>query len=1051
MAHLKYKSNEACQALWDSDNKLPVYRSLGKRPHESDDEGATEETAYNSQQLPRGSVVDQLEYAPTMHQNARNVQNDFARITDDCVMGSGEWDDGDDMLMFDNDDGIEEVAEEEKEGNGDDAEEMSVDTEILEDFKEYCAWAAQNTGPLSLELEAGIQLMALLIKQRAPLNLYNKIFKWHVNNLKATTHTPKNKLLTELKKRYNMTNKGPKVIRNFELPYSGSIIDLVVQDFKQQVQSLLSDPRFTDDDYLFFDDDPFASPPNAFTTIGDINTGRAYRKTYEKLITKPGKQVLLPILFYMDGAITGMYDHLPIEALKFTIGILNAKARDRFEAWKTIGYVTQFLKEDTTAKDIIREEAGMDADCYLSDPASDSEEEEDDDETARTGTATRQSRLEDELESEEEEEEEDGDSVAEPTIASCSAQDLHAMLNQMLASYREVESGFKWDMHYKGKTHQIEFIPFVLCIKGDTKEHDNHCGKYQSRGKGVSNLCRYCDIKNDDTDEPYKTFTMKTQARIEKLVDEEDFDGLKNISQQHLENCWYTVKFGRHNEQGVHGACPLELLHWLNINKYKYLRSMFFAQTGKDTLLARKMNVLAKTMGYLFKRQSDRDKARTDFTAKGVKKGKLMGHEMTGLIIVLAAVLRSTKGRETLLTESRGKQKEHFGVAHLVKDWALLLETMLQMEAWLKQDELRVYDVRRFGTKIKEVMALEKRIGDRQEGMGFRTFNFHAAVHISDDMLNFGVPANVNTLSNEMHHKPSKTAAIHTQRRAKTFNAQCANNLHDMDVVAYGLEEVNHGNCVWEYYYDVTEESTENNAQDDEENTQSQEDPEDNDAVEVQNSGVRTKFFYSEPEEKYVYTVHSRMKKKHRFQLGQELEDFLATVADELGDDVKHLPLFTVHKRENQIFRGSPYYLGKPWRDWVMVNWGGRRGRELILPAQIWMFLDLEDIPDGLAHPPGTYAIVESAEKNTDEEEQGLSDIFVPFTKETDVEDGDGAVKRKFYLVDVESFAYPCIMIPDVGNDDEAAWLRMKPKSNWIEDFVAWLRDEHTKELGGTR
>ena len=468
---------------------------------------------------------------------------------------------------------------------------------------------------------------------------------------------------------------------------------------------------------------------------------------------------------------------------------------------------------------------------------------------------------------------------------------------------------------------------------------------------------------------------------------------------------------------------------------------MFFAQTGKDSLLSKKINTLAKMMGHLYKRQSDRDIARTDFTAKGVKKGKLMGHEMSGLIIVIVSVLRSTKGRTTLLTESRGNQKGYFGQHWLVRDWVLLLETMLQMEAWLKQDELRVFDVRRLGTKVKEIMALEKRIGDRQEGMGHRTFNFHAAVHISDDILNFGVPANVNTMSNESHHKPSKTAALHTQRRAKTFNLQCATNRHHMDVIDYGMEEVHNGNCVWEHYY-------ENVANHPEEITQDPEEPEDDDTVKVKNSGVLTKFYFSEAEEKHTYKAFTQMKKKHRFVLGPELVAFLAEVKDELGEDIKALQLFTEHKREGQIFRGSPYYLGKPWRDWVMVNWGGPRGRELILPAQIWMFVDLSGIPEGLSYEPGTYAVIESAEEDKDETEQGLSEMFVPYTKETDGEDDDGDVKRKFYLVDVESFVEPTTVIPDVGNENSAAYLRLRPKSEWIEQFVTWLRDEHNKELG---
>ncbi len=78
------------------------------------------------------------------------------------------------------------------------------------------------------------------------------------------------------------------------------------------------------------------------------------RETYKQLIKDPTKQVLLPIIFYMDGAVTGQFDNLPIESLKFTLGIYNATARARKYAWRELGYVTNFLEEDTQGRDEIR-------------------------------------------------------------------------------------------------------------------------------------------------------------------------------------------------------------------------------------------------------------------------------------------------------------------------------------------------------------------------------------------------------------------------------------------------------------------------------------------------------------------------------------------------------------------------------------------------------------------------------------------------------------------------------------------------------------------------
>jgi hypothetical protein len=59
---------------------------------------------------------------------------------------------------------------------------------------------------------------------------------------------------------------------------------------------------------------------------------------------------------------------------------------------------------------------------------------------------------------------------------------------------------------------------------------------------------------------------------VKKLVDVEDFAGLRAISQQYIENAMYHICFGLHNGRGIHGATPLELLHaiWKTYQKFCY-------------------------------------------------------------------------------------------------------------------------------------------------------------------------------------------------------------------------------------------------------------------------------------------------------------------------------------------------------------------------------------------------------------------------------------------------------------------------------------------------
>ena len=217
-----------------------------------------------------------------------------------------------------------------------------------------------------------------------------------------------------------MENNQPKILKQLMLPHSKSRIDLVIHDAKFQIQALLTDPRIRDEDYLFFDGNPLSPPPDELDYVGDINTGRCYRETYKKLIKDPTTQVLLPMIFYMDSAVTGNIDAMPIEALKFTLGIFNQQTRDKAYAYRPVGYVTRFLHEKTQAEDILLNAAHIDAKQYVKQSilAGNSLNFDDDDQELA------------EMDVEEEE-------IA--ATSSCAGQDLHFMMGKMLEPYKKLQ------------------------------------------------------------------------------------------------------------------------------------------------------------------------------------------------------------------------------------------------------------------------------------------------------------------------------------------------------------------------------------------------------------------------------------------------------------------------------------------------------------------------------------------------------------------------------------------------------------------------------------
>ena len=284
---------------------------------------------------------------------------------------------------------------------------------------------------------------------------------------------------------------------------------------------------------MFFDNDPLAEPPEKLIFLGDLNTGDAYLETYRKLITKPN-QVLLPVPLYIDGAVTGQFSDLPITALKMSLGIHNRVARDKDYAWRVLGFVPAVQKDTARGKRIFQDTGHLEAEDVV---IMEEEGEE------QQGTVTDQ------------EGNQNNDAVK--------AQDFHTILATILESFVKLQqTGFMWDLVYNGKMYRnIEFIPFVPFVKCDTEEADLLCGKYLVRSRHVKHVCRYCHCPMAEADNPRAKYPMKTQIGIEKLINRGDLVGLQQISQHYMRNAWCRVRFHSANSAGIHGACPSEKLH----------------------------------------------------------------------------------------------------------------------------------------------------------------------------------------------------------------------------------------------------------------------------------------------------------------------------------------------------------------------------------------------------------------------------------------------------------------------------------------------------------
>lgn len=886
------------------------------------------------------------------------------------------------------------------------------DTTIRDQFREYVAYAKQHFTNFSAQEVLTIRLLHLMKDKHTPNNAFEPLMLWHLQaSNKLREHQTlkdypqfigRKTMIKRLINRYNFENKMPaqKVVK---LPVSGTIVKVTCHDTKASIQRLLTDPRINPKDYLFWDGIPTNPPPENLDYIKDLNTGQAYLQTHAILITKEGQQ-LLPIIIYTDGTAVSHFHNMEIIQVKIALGIFTREARIQPHCWVPLGYIEKVHEQGGRGRAILEEANHLET----------------------------QDQPESDMDSEVE-------ILVTEGVGDKNDQDFHAMMAVILEDLVELqEHGLLWDHHDQvtGIRYQdVHYLPFVPFLRVDGKEADLCCAKYSQRSS-AQQICRKCHIPLQNADDHMARYRLKTVDEIKKLIDRADLPGLQKLSQTYLRNAFYGVRFSLGNKQGIHGACPSELLHAFLLGTFKYLRDIFFEFIGSTSEGARLINALAKIYGKLFSRQSDRTMPGTAFS-KGIQQGKLMAKDYRGVLLIMLAIVRSTKGRNILKKNKIFKDAEETAL----DDWILLIELMLEWESYLNEPLMYVKHVKRLERKHRYIMYVMRKVAQRTKGMGLKLLKFHTILHIWEDIIQFGVPLEYDTSANESMHKPAKQASKLTQRAADTFNFQTAQRLCEFDLLDLAIEEIENGRRLWDYF------STFGPDSDSDTETQTQK-------PKSSTGETQIKVFWDK-KKRPGFELLTRSGNKDRTQWNTDLLHFLLGLQDliQTWDGNNSLQIFTCHRRDGQIFRGHPNYRGKgSWRDWVWVDWGPGYGR---LPCHIWCFIVLDGCPSGrnraeyggIPLSDGTYAVVESTSLEDRNEEVGKSDLMLPVLKDVTLDEKKKeVVGRHFYLADTEAFADPCCTIPDIGGPPNRYFV-VKPRSQWPKLFVAWIQDEHNLDV----
>eukprot|EP00536_Pseudo-nitzschia_multiseries_P017808 jgi/Psemu1/315033/fgenesh1_kg.1829_\ len=214
-----------------------------------------------------------------------------------------------------------------------------------------------------------------------------------------------------------------------------------VRSFKDAIYSLLSDQQLMIEENLSFPDystplSPDNNPElNPHSVISELHHGSWWKSSWKEICNPNSQEILVPIIFYMDGISLDAHGRLTLTPLNMTLSIFNVETRSRPEAWTTI--------------------------YFHPDPEWES---------------TRHSR---------------------PANSKEKIQNLHNGLEVAFRSFKAAcneDGGIEWNyLPYANKQWKVKMKFAIAYVIGDTELHDKLCGKYGSFNKGVMRMCRHCN------------------------------------------------------------------------------------------------------------------------------------------------------------------------------------------------------------------------------------------------------------------------------------------------------------------------------------------------------------------------------------------------------------------------------------------------------------------------------------------------------------------------------------------------------------------------------
>ena len=347
-----------------------------------------------------------------------------------------------------------------------------------------------------------------------------------------------------------------------------------------------------------------------------------------------------------------------------------------------------------------------------------------------------------------------------------------------------------------GVSRRVNVKVPILYFMNDAKEGDMLCGRVAGHHHGTKQHCRVCNVLFVDMLDFEANCTMMLPAAIEALIDNEDQEALKELSQYCIKSCFRGFEFCNPTH-GIFGAQPGDMLHMLNLGAVKEVaRLMLDCLTPSEKVT---LDGMGRTFNNRLRQTHRRNFPTTDFSRGITNTKQKTAEEYIGLLFVLCALMNNGDAWNLI---HHALERSKLDIANILQ----LFECMLCFERWCKLAE---YWTKQRATEEEQTAKNAIRLFlhllvdtlPRGEGNGWALSKIHELLHVPMFITWLGAPMNYHTGACEHNHKylakrPGRRAA----KNHKTFIKSVARNIVDSHVIGVFMDLLNkHDNVLVNY------------------------------------------------------------------------------------------------------------------------------------------------------------------------------------------------------------------------------------------------------------